>query len=170
MRRVNWKIGKIYYTAALKSKAIAIALALALALALLYKSRSRSGNSHSSSTAALLLRRPQLPAERLPKHRRKHRRSSCLYATIEALLCDPLFAKIILSKLPTKGKFIIFGKKSITILRVAQLWAQSHIWTNLHVQLLWNRHLITTTTWKATCFKSISVKMIRNMFYADFCI
>ena len=38
----------------------------------------------SSSTAALLLWRPQLPAKRLPKHRR----SSRLYPEIEALLYD----------------------------------------------------------------------------------
>ena len=38
-----------------------------------------------------LLRRPQLPAERLPKHDRKHRQSCRFVATIEALLYDPLF-------------------------------------------------------------------------------
>ena len=48
----------------------------------------------SSSTAALLLRRPQLPAERLPKHRRKHRRTSQNLAAIRALLYDARFEQL----------------------------------------------------------------------------
>ena len=46
------------------------------------------GMAVSSSTAALLLRRPQLPAKRLPNHRRKHCRTSQNLAAIRALLYD----------------------------------------------------------------------------------
>ena len=91
------KLEKFYYTAALKVKLLLL-LSLSLSLSLSYthssstvtaaieKGRNRRGMAVSSSTAALLLRRPQLPAERLPKHRR----SSCLYAAIEVLLYDLL--------------------------------------------------------------------------------
>ena len=48
------------------------------------------GMAVSSSTAALLLRRSQLPAERLPKHHRKHRRTSQNLAAIRALLYDQI--------------------------------------------------------------------------------